>query len=217
MEWGLGCCCSTVDPISLKAFDSNGGFLYEYWMASVFESHSGTMYGFEIRELTSANWSSFTQTSPNYGFALSSIAQPVKSGINPHSTKLKQYALDAISIDRVTGTRTLLHSNADYVFVKYDPSASPGHLRLGLPDISLANVRFTQQYVVTDDGTTCLRSPMVNAGAIMCFDSWVQSATSRYRICAAWLKTNGSPSQWTFLLPFVKPIRALSKAATRKP
>ncbi len=198
MEWGLGCCCGgPVVPISLKAFDEDGVFLYEYWMANVFESHSGMLYGFEIRELTSANWSSFTQGFVNYGFSSSSISQPSKTGTNPYAVGLKQYALDAISIDRVTGTRTLLHSNVDYLFAQHDPSASPGNLKLGLPAISGSIGQFTQVYRVTDDGTTCIRSPMTNGGIIF-FDSWVQSTTSRYRMCARWVKANGSPAQWTF-------------------
>jgi hypothetical protein len=194
----LACCCGdSISPITLKAFDEDGAVLYEYWVANVVESHSGMMYGLEIRELTSANWSSFSRNGPTVGFGSSSISQPTKSGTNPYSNPLKQYALDAISIDRATGARTLLHANVDYVFAEYDSSASPGLLKLGLPVTTTTNNRSTQAYRVTDDGTCCLTSPIINNG-ILFFDDWVQSTTSRYRIVGSWMKANGSPSEWTF-------------------
>jgi hypothetical protein len=182
----------------MKAYDADGVFLYEYWMASVFESHNGTIYGFEIRELTAANWTSYQADGISYGFASYSLPQPIKTGTSPHTTPIKQYALDAIKIDRVTGTRTLLHSNVDYLFADFDSSAAPGVVKLGLPSVPINHSRLTQRYQVTDDGTVCLRNPLFNHRSILFFDQWIQSTTSRYRIAAAWVRPDGSPSQWTW-------------------
>jgi len=204
MQLSCGCCDGPVTPITLKAFGDDGAFLWEYWMARVYESHDGTLYGLEAREITPA-WEAFEQIIPNYGFSSSSFAQPVKSGTRPLNASsltlgtCKQYALDAILIDRATGTRTLLHSNIDYKFAEYDStSVTDMFLKLGIPDFAPAgSTLLSQAYEVTDDGSCCLQNPLIHSG-ILFFDQWKQSVTSRYRICAAWHYPDGTPSQWTW-------------------
>jgi hypothetical protein len=174
----------------------SGAFLYEYWVVNCVESHDGSIYGLQVRALSSPTWTDYLSRPVNYPGA--STNQPSKTNTNPHSAQVKQYALDSVKIDRATGALTTLASNVDFAWADYDPTAAAGTLlREGLPSISSSSP-VTHQHRVTDDGTVSLLSPLLNEGAILIFDSWKQQANNKYRIQPTHLSTSGSPNQWTW-------------------
>lgn len=190
-------CGPPPTPITLKAYDLDGSFLYEYWVMRCVESHNGTIYGLQVRPLTSPGWTDFNPRGVNYTGG-PPTDQPSKTNINPHAAQVKQYALDSVKIDRATGTLTTLASDVEFAWADYDPTAAAGTLlREGLPSISNPTPS-THRHSVTDDGTVSLTTPLLNEGAILVFDSWKQQTNNKYRIQPTHLSTSGSPSQWTW-------------------
>lgn len=188
------------DWVTLKAFDANGAFLYEYKIVESWETHDGLIYATELREATGLPWTTYTEAVVDYGFGTNSSAQPAKTGVDPGSAT-RTWAIDLIRIDRLTGAKTLLHSNADYLVAVYDPLSGANELeRAGIPQT--ASEEPAPQYYLATEAGLMLAYPLkhdLNGVSIHFYDDWRQSTTSRFRINPAAMKPiTGETCQWTF-------------------
>jgi len=196
------CDCSPFDFVTLKAFDSDGAFLYEYKIVDMWETHDGLMYASEIREASGLPWTRFSETTLNFGFGTNSTAQPTKTGTAP-TGQIKTWALDAVVIDRVTGGKTVLFSDIEHIIATYTPGTGSNFNKHGLPSLTSATPT-PQRYAATEAGYT-LGNPLRHSGrnsqffSIYWYDDWVQSVTSRFRMNACWMKEySAGTGIWTF-------------------
>lgn len=182
MPFGLCCDCVEFDWVSCKAFDADGGFLWEDKLLDIFESPDGTVRALRLRDIsTTAPWTVaglVTLTSSN-GTNTTSI--PAKTGTAP-TGRYKQWAVDAVEVDPADGTITTLAADIDLLSVLR--SGTSGYAYHGIPTYTPRLLR-TQLPACNDDGICIFRTMPSGANAtlqIVMFDAWRQATTSRYRI-----------------------------------
>lgn len=197
MKIGRCCRCGKEKPwVLLRGFDTDGAPIWEYRVCAVSTSHDGTVYGIEVRDITStAQWDGVTVVGRSLTQGTTSVTPPAKTGVSPYSNPRAVWSLDCVSINRASGAKTVLASNADYVIIEKDPTSSDVAVKQGIP---LSVITATpKRFGISNDGTVCLRYPLYHQGGILFFDHWKQVATSRYRICHNWIN-NPSAGTWTF-------------------
>lgn len=195
-------CAEPFDFVTLKAFDSDGAFLYEYKIWDRWESHAGDLFATEMRETT---YLGIGSVSWNIGAGTNTASVPPRDGIAP-DPGYKVWALDSVSIVKTTGAKTLLHSDVDWVYSLYDPDETGDpYIKYGIPFIvyNPNSEPQAQLYQATSAGLI-LPDPLANDGfqglpILLIFDPWVQAITCKYRLRASLLRpTSGGTCEYEF-------------------
>lgn len=195
-------CAEPFDFVTLKAFDSDGAFLYEYKIWDRWESHAGDLFATEMRE---TSYLGISVVPWNIGAGTDTASVPPRDGIAP-DPPYKVWALDSVSIVKTTGAKTLLHSDVDWVYSLYDPTETGDpFIKHGIP-FNVYNPNSEPQaqlYQATSDGLI-LPEPLANDGLqglpiLLIFDPWVQAITCKYRLRASLLRpTSGGTCEYEF-------------------